>query len=233
MPHPPGRGNRLTPLLLLVVWLIAVSAAPARAYPSTESPDFYADMLFAHDRVFVSEELAGHLDRPQLADDLRARVREEGLRLDVLVVAHPTHTDLDWLAQSVRLSSGRPVVVFSPHTNRVGASHLSKAGLPSLVADFTTFTGAYPEDPREQLDRLLRAASYPDLEERTARAETEVLLRSGHEVGGNAAPPGWPTQRWLTVTWPSTVGLVVSAAGTALLVAGGAGVLRRLRRGTL
>ncbi|PWV49404.1 MULTISPECIES: hypothetical protein [Nocardiopsis] len=227
MPYPPGRWSPLPLLFSLVALVVAASATPAHAHPSEESPGFYADMLDRHDGVFVSEELAGHLDRWELADDLRARVHEEGVPLDVLVVAHPTDADLDWLADEVHHISKRSVVVFSPHTNHVHASALRAAGLPSKAADYTSYTGAYPEDPRDQLDRLLRAASYSDLDERTARARTEFVRSVGGEPEPDSVAAGFPSQRWLTVTWPSSVGFVVSGVCAALVVGGGVTVLRR------
>lgn len=232
MPYPPGRRSHLPLLFSLVAVLLAGFAAPAHADPTENAPGFYADMLDRHGGVFVSEELAGRLDRRELADDLGARVREEGVPLDVLVVAHPTHTDLGRLANAVRYESDRPLVVFSPHTNHVGASLLSGAGLPSKSATYTSYTGAYPEDPRDQLDRLLRAATFPNLDERTARAETEYVRSLGAEPGPDSAAAGWPTQRWLTVTWPGTAVFAVSALGTALVV-GGVTTFRRSRRGTV
>ncbi|MFE1168254.1 hypothetical protein [Nocardiopsis sp. NPDC058789] len=232
MPRPPGRRNPLPLLFSLVAVLVAGFATPARADPTENSPGFYADMLDRHGGVFVSEELAGRLDRWELAADLRARVGEEGVPLDVLVVAHPTHTDLGWLADAVRRESDRPLVVFSPHTNHVGAAHLDGAGLPSESATYTSYTGAYPEDPREQLDRLLRAAAFPNLGERTARAETEYVRSLGAEPEPDSVPAGWPTQRWLTVTWPATAVFTGSTLVTALLVMVGVTAFRRLGRST-
>lgn len=229
MPCPPGWLSSPTLLLALIVALVVGPTIPAHAYVTAESPAFYADMLDRHDGVFVSEELAGHLDRREIADDLRARVREEEVSLDVLVVAHPTYDSLDWLADQVALHSGRALVVFSPHTNHVKASALASAGLPPQVAEYTSYTGAYPEDPRDQLDRLLRAATYRNLDQRTARAKTEYIQRVEGETDPDAAGPALFSQRWLTVTWPSTAGLVITAVCTAVLVGGGVTAIRRRR----
>ena len=219
----------LTLLLSLVAVMVIVPVSPGHAYSTEASPAFYARMLDQHDGVFVSEELAGYMNRNEVAEDLRTRVDEAGMEFDVLVVAHPTDESVYDLAWHVREESPRPLVVFSPNTNHVGWALRNYSGVPEEAVLYTSYTGTYPEDPRDQLDRMLRAADYPDLEERLAKAETEYIELVDGVLGPDAADPGFPTQRWLARTWPSTVGAVLTAVAVAVVVGAGVTAFRRLR----
>lgn len=231
MRHPPGMTRALTLLLSLVAVVVMAPVSPGHAYSSEASPAFYARMLDHHDGVFVSEELAGYMDRSEVSEDLRARVDEAEVDLDVLVVAHPTDEDMRALTDAVAFYSERSLVVFSPNTNHVGLTIEKYSGLPIAAAIYTTYTGAYPEDPRDQLDRMLRAADYADLEERTAKAQSEYVELVGGTQEPDAAAPGLVPQRWLARTWPSTVGAAITMVGVALIVVAGVTVLRRRREG--
>lgn len=227
MRHPPCLTRSLTLLFSLIAVVIVAPVSPSHAYSSDASPAFYDRLLDRHDGVFVSEELAGYMDRPEVAEDLRARVDEAEMDLDVLVVAHPTDEDLNDLADRVSRLSGRPLAVFSPHTNLVGLATSNDAGVPAEAGAYAGYTGTYPEDPRDQLDRLLRAADYPNLEERTAKAETEYVERVAGTPEPDADEPGFPTQYWLARTWPSTLGAVITAVGVAVIAGAGMKALRR------
>ncbi|MBB5490870.1 hypothetical protein [Nocardiopsis metallicus] len=88
---------------LLVCPLLSPTAAQASA-PRDESgalEDFYARMLEEHEGVFIEEELAGVLDRHEVAEDLRAQLAEHEYRNNVLVVGDPP-TKCTWTCWPTR-----------------------------------------------------------------------------------------------------------------------------------
>ena len=231
MKHPPTVAGAVTLLLALAGALLVPSAAHAQT--DEDLGAFHARMLDLHGGVYVEEELTGIFDRQELARELHAQVDGYGAQLDVLVVARAGgDTGLRQLARNAADHRETAVVVFSPDSNAVGAAQLDGVGLPRNAVDYVFYTGAFPEDPRAQLARLLRAADHPRLEERTMAAEVEYAERvDGYRLpsGQQFASPGFPTQRWWGVTWPETAGLVTGVL-VSWVVAGLARVLWVRRR---
>lgn len=231
MRHPPTVPGSVTLLLALVGALLLSPAAAHSGVQGTEPetlPAFYARMLKEHDGVFVEEELAGYFHREEVMADLRALLERNDARISVLVVYDPyQQEDMDLFARSISRAGGRPTLILSPRANQIWASRteLDRIGggleIPYEAVQYTFYTGTYPEDPRDQLARLVRAARYPDLEERTRIAQVEYAhaTEGRYPVApGNSAVPGFPTQRWLTVKWVVAAGFVAGLVAVWIAV---------------
>ncbi|GAA1458484.1 hypothetical protein NE857_19350 [Nocardiopsis exhalans] len=240
MRHPPTVLGTVA-LLFLLAGALLVSPLPSPTAAQASAPrdesgaleNFYARMLEEHEGVFIEEELAGVLDRHEVAEDLRAQLAEHEYRNNVLVVGDPAHkVRLDVLAHAVANHLQAPVLVLSPNSNHVGMSRGRLGEIPEDAVQYAYYTGSRPADPRDQLARVLRAAQYRHLEKRTAVAEVEyeVITEGRYRADPrNDATPGLPTQRWLAVSWTSTAAVATGVLTAWAAVALTAGFLRRRR----
>ncbi|MFD3688790.1 hypothetical protein ACFWTE_28690 [Nocardiopsis sp. NPDC058631] len=217
-PHPYGRPLTLIGLLATLVTV----PAPAHADPVGT---FYARMLEEHGGVFVDEELAGVLDRREVADDLRAALDGHGVRLSLLVVEGvEDRGSLDRLARISTEEGTDPVLVLSPGTVMIGRANLDGSGVPEAAVDHAAYTGVSPEYPADTLDHVLSAAEHPDVEEMALLAEAEFHAASdGHGEGTEADTAS-------RAAWPGAAGVLAGLLAGWGLVAAGGGLFERWKR---
>jgi len=220
----------IPPPRLLAALLTGLTAVLVTAPDSAHADpvgDFYAHMLEEHGGVFVDEELAGVLDRGEVADDLRTTLAGHGVRLSLLVVADvEDRGTLDRLARISTEDTADPVLVLSLDTAVIGRANLDGSGVPEAAVDHASYTGVSPEYPADALDHVLRAADHPDVEEMALLAEAEYrAVSDGHR--DSPEPDTAPRS-----AWPGTAGVLAGLlAGWGLVAACAAGG-RRLGRWT-
>lgn len=198
--------------LFLAGLLTALLSFPSPTYATIDPVGaFYARMLREHDGVFVEEELAGLLDREKTADALRSLLDEYHSDVRLVVIAgRGEYFAAQDLAEAVYLHSARPIMVLSMDSLHIGGVDIARAGIPESAAEYAGLTGGWYEYPEDKLERVLRMAGHPDLEELAKQAANEVEARA--DVVSEETDNGSATLHRREYAWVSWAGGALGAA---------------------
>lgn len=198
--------------LFLAGLLTALLSLPSPTYAMTDPLGaFYARMLEEHDGVFVEEELAGLLDREETADILRSLLDDHHVDVHLVVIAgRGEYFAAHELAEAVHWHTSHPIMVLSMDSLHIGTADIARAGIPQSAAEYAGLTGGWYEHPEDKLERVLRMAGHPDLEELAEQAANEVEARA--DVSSEKAGNGRATLYWREYAWVSWAGGVLGAA---------------------